>query len=58
MTIEKALDELIESEKFKEKARQDARVRVFLQRHREGKIRYGSAVNILKKYGWKIMATK
>ena len=57
MTIEKAVEQLIASEKFQEKARQDARLRVFLQRYREGKVKNGMAINLLKKFGYKIEAS-
>lgn len=54
MTIEKAVDQLLKTEKFAKDARKDARLRVFQQRHREGSLGKAAALAILVKYKYKI----
>jgi hypothetical protein len=57
MTIEKAIEHLVISTQFREDAKHDAKLRVFLGRHRKGEIRNGAAIELLLKYGYKISAT-
>ncbi len=57
MTIKEAIKELVNSDKFQEDARTDARLRVFRQRYNAGEIKSGAAVNILTSYGYKIDVT-
>jgi hypothetical protein len=52
MNIERAILEVIETEKFKEAAKTNATLRVFLSRFRKGNIRNSSAIELLEKYGY------
>lgn len=54
MTIKSAISQLIESERFRNKAKTDAKLRVFKGRFIGGKIRPGSAVQMLTKFGYRI----
>lgn len=58
MTIQQALNELIESADFKEKARNHASYRVFNHRVRNGKIRETAIVKMLEKFGYKILVKR
>lgn len=58
MTIEKALQTLLESENFKADARQDAKLRMFQSRHRKGEIKTGAAVEMLIRYGYTVDVRK
>lgn len=54
MTIRKAIEHLLKSEKFQVDARKDARLRVFLERYRNGTVKEGAMVNLLQAYNYKI----
>lgn len=57
MTLEQAIDKLINSEPFKEKAKQreeGSGLRVFLHRWRKGEIRACTAVDMLQQFGYTI----
>ena len=56
MTIKEAIKKLLDSDKFQEDSRTDARLRVFRQRYNAGEIKNGAAVNLLINYGYKIEA--
>lgn len=58
MTIEKALQTLLESEQFKLDARQDSNLRVFQSRQRKGQIKTGAAVEMLIRYGYTVDVKK
>ena len=54
MTIKSAISQVIESERFREKAKTDAKLRVFKGRFISGKIKPGAAIQILTKFGYRI----
>jgi hypothetical protein len=54
MSIEKAIGKLLESNKFKEAANRDAKLRVAASRLRKEGIKYGKAVDLLFRFGYKI----
>lgn len=54
MTIKEAINQLIDSEKFKEDCRHDARMRVFLHRLRNGTAKREMILSVLGKYGFKV----
>lgn len=58
MTIQKAINDLIQSVAFKEAARTDAKLRVFLGRLRKQEIKTGAMVDLLIRFGYKIEVRK
>lgn len=58
MTIEKAIGQLLTSEKFKEHARKDARLRIYLGRHQKGMLKTDAAIKLLLEFGYKIEVKK
>jgi len=58
MTIEKAVEDLLNSEEFKADARQDAKLRVFIGRYRKGTVGNGAAIELLLRYGYTIEVKK
>lgn len=54
MTIEQAINKLIESKQFKEDCKQDARLRVFLGRLRAGTAKREMILTVLKAYGYNV----
>ncbi len=58
MTINQAIRQIIASEPFKEKAKKDAKLRVFLGRFLKGEIKNGSAIEVLLKFGYKVEIKK
>ncbi len=57
MTIKEAIKKLMNSEKFNEDARKDAKLRVFRQRYNAGEIKNGAAITLLQSYGYKVEIT-
>jgi hypothetical protein len=58
MTIEKAIAELLISERFLEDSRKDAKLRVALGRHKRNTLKNGAAIELLEKYGYAIDVKK
>lgn len=54
MTIEKAGDHLFKSKKFKEDAKTNAALRVYLGRFKNRKLKNASLIELLVKYGYKL----
>jgi hypothetical protein len=54
MTLEKAIEELINSDKFREQAKNDARLRVYTGRYKSGALKDASARKLLTRFGYKI----
>ncbi len=54
MTIQEAVNHLLQSDSFKEEARQDSKLRVFLGRWNRQKIKNGAAIEVLLKFGYKV----
>lgn len=57
MTIKEAIQQLFISEKFREDAKKDARLRVCLGRHNKGELKNGAIIELLEKYGYKTNVT-
>lgn len=58
MNIKQGIKQVMESEAFKEAARKDARLRVFLGRYNKGEIKNGAAIELLLKFGYKVSVKK
>lgn len=54
ITIQEALLQMIETEKFKQAQRIEPSLRVYAQRIRRGEFRDGAAVEMLQAFGYKI----
>lgn len=54
MTINQAIRQVIESQRFKEESRKDAKLRVFLGRYIKGEVKNGAATELLMKFGYKV----
>ncbi|MES2620183.1 MAG: hypothetical protein V4615_04955 [Bacteroidota bacterium] len=54
MSIDKAIEKLLESKEFKEAANKDSNLRVAASRLRKDGVRYGKAVDLLLQFGYKI----
>lgn len=58
MTIDKAIEELIQSEDFKQKARKDAKLRVSLGRIIKNNASFNLKIELLERFGYSISANK
>lgn len=58
LTIQEALKQMIESERFKALARIDPATRVYSGRIRKGKLSGGAAIRLLEDFGFKIYAVE
>lgn len=52
MTIEEAINQLVESSDFKEAARVDAKLRVQIGRIKKDGIKHSAAIELLQKFGY------
>ncbi len=57
LTIQEALQEMINSDRFRQLAKVDAATRVYAGRIRKGKLSDGAAVRLLEAYGYKIVVS-
>lgn len=55
MTIQQALTQMIETERFKQMQRIEPGLRVYAGRIRKGEFRDGAAVELLKSFGFKVI---
>jgi hypothetical protein len=58
MTLDEAIGELLESETFKEAAKQDAKLRVYAGRIKKGGVKNNAAIILLQQFGYKIEVIK
>ena len=58
MKINKAVEDLLNSSSFKEKAKEKnkdgGRLRMFVTRYQRGEIKTGTAVSLLEKFGYEV----
>ena len=58
MTIQEAINELIEREDFKNAARQDAKLRVYIGRIKKEGVKTGATIELLQQFGYKVEILK
>lgn len=58
MTIEQAIVDLFESDKFKDAARKDAKLRVQAGRIKKEGIKPSAAIELLNKFGYEMVVKK
>ena len=54
MTIEQAIDTLLNSQEFKEAANKDSGLRVAAMRLKNDGVKYGKAIDLLLQFGYKV----
>lgn len=57
MTMEQAMQHLVESDAFKDASKTDARLRVMLGRHKAGELKEAAKIALLKRFGYTITTT-
>jgi hypothetical protein len=58
MTIDEAIEELFESDEFKQVARNTSYLRTILRRYRNNELKSGAKVELLLEFGYTITAKK
>jgi hypothetical protein len=58
MTIEKAIKDLLQSDGFKQAAKNDAKLRVYAGRIKKEGVKNGAAIDLLLMFGYKVDVTK
>ena len=58
MTIEQAVEKLLNSQEFKDAANKDSNLRVAAMRLKKEGVKYGKAIDLLLKFGYKVEAKK